>query len=184
MFKTLIDPVTLAAHLDDKAWVVIDCRFDLADPPGGEQLYLESHIPSARYAHLDRDLSGEKTGRNGRHPLPSADQMRARFGALGIGPGTQVVVYDADSGLHASRLWWMLRFMQHDAVALLDGGFARWVREDFATRSGPESWTPMVFEGTPREDWRVDAAAVERSLNDTGWVLVDARAEPRFRGEA
>ncbi|MEO6238490.1 MAG: sulfurtransferase [Vicinamibacterales bacterium] len=183
MFKTLIDPVTLADHLDDSTWVVIDCRFDLAEPPKGEQLYFDAHIPAARYAHLDRELSGEKTGGNGRHPLPTVEQMRARFGALGIGAGTQVVVYDADSGLHASRLWWMLRFMGHEAVALLDGGFARWVGEGRPTRSGPEVSTPAVFTGTPHEDWRLDAAAVEKGLNDPGQLLVDARAEPRFRGE-
>ena len=135
MFKTLIDPSTLAAHLADPNWVVIDCRFDLADPPKGEQLYLQSHILGARYAHLDRDLSGTKTGANGRHPLPTADEMRARFGALGIAPGRQVVVYDADSGMHASRLWWMLRYLRHEAVALLDGGFARWVREPATERA-------------------------------------------------
>ena len=111
MFKTLIDPATVSQHLDDPNWVVIDCRFDLADPPRGEQLYLDAHIPGARYAHLDRDLSGEKTGTNGRHPLPTPDQMRDRFGAFGVTSGRQVVVYDADSGMHASRLWWMLRFM-------------------------------------------------------------------------
>jgi thiosulfate/3-mercaptopyruvate sulfurtransferase len=184
MFKTLIDPATLAAHLDDADWVVIDCRFDLADPPKGERLYLESHIPGARYAHLDRDLSGAKTGANGRHPLPTADEMRARFGAFGIGPGRQVVVYDADSGMHASRLWWMLRFMGHDAVALLDGGFARWVREGRETRSGAEAAAAAVFEGAPREGWRLDAAAVLENLNTPGQVLVDARAEPRFRGDS
>jgi thiosulfate/3-mercaptopyruvate sulfurtransferase len=183
MFKTLIDPATLAANIDDPGWVVIDCRFDLADPPKGEQLYLASHVPGARYAHLDRDLSGTKTGRNGRHPLPTPDEMRARFGALGVGPDAQVVVYDADSGMHASRLWWMLRYMGHDAVALLDGGFARWVREGDPTRAGLESSAPSVFEGAPREGWRLDAAAVMRGLDTPGQVLVDARAEPRFRGD-
>src|ERR687892_2896288 len=145
MFKTLIDPETLAEHLDNPDWVVIDTRFDLADPPKGEQQYLEGHIPGARYAHLDRDLSGEKTGTNGRHPLPTIDQMRARFGALGIAPDTQVVAYDADSGMYAARLWWMLRFMGHDAVAVLDGGFARWIREGHGTRGGREQWRPATF---------------------------------------
>lgn len=183
MFKTLIDPVTLAQHLDDEGWVVIDCRFDLADPPKGERLYLDSHIPGAQYAHLDRDLSGTKTGANGRHPLPTAEEMRARFGASGIGPATQVVVYDADSGMHASRLWWMLRFMGHDAVALLDGGFERWVREGYDTRGGAETAAPVTFAGAPREDWRLSAETVFSGLGTPGRVLVDARAEPRFRGD-
>jgi thiosulfate/3-mercaptopyruvate sulfurtransferase len=183
MFTTLISPAALAPRLADERWVIVDCRFDLANPPKGEQLYLEAHIPAARYAHLDRDLSGEKTGSNGRHPLPTAEQMRDRFGALGISPGKQVVVYDADSGMHASRLWWMLRFMGHDAVALLDGGFARWVREGFAVRGGREDWRPATFVGAPRESWRLTADDVQRGLSDPARVLVDARAEERFRGE-
>jgi thiosulfate/3-mercaptopyruvate sulfurtransferase len=183
MFTTLIAPHELAPHLADQHWAVVDCRFDLADPARGEQLYLESHIPGARYAHLDRDLSGEKTGRNGRHPLPTPEQMRERFGALGISPGMQVVVYDADSGMHASRLWWMLRYMGHDAVALLDGGFARWIREDRAVRGGKEEWRPGTFVGAPRELWRLTVAEVEQGLHDPARVLVDARSDERFRGE-
>lgn len=180
---TLIDPAALSPHVADSTWVVVDCRFDLADPPKGEQLYLDTHIPGARYAHLDRDLSGEKTGTNGRHPLPTPDQMRHTFGALGIGPGKQVVVYDADTGMYASRLWWMLRFMGHDAVALLDGGLARWTDEGHATRGGREQWPPATFVGAPREKWRLDANAVLAGLDDHACLLVDARAEPRFRGE-
>lgn len=183
MFSTLISPDELSPHLTDEGWVIVDCRFDLADTARGEQHYLEAHIPGARYAHLDRDLSGEKTGRNGRHPLPTPEQMRERFGALGIGPGVQVVVYDAETGMHASRLWWMLRFMGHDAVALLDGGFARWTREARAVRGGVESWRPATFVGAPRDAWRLDSAAVRAGLDDAARLLVDARAAERFRGE-
>jgi thiosulfate/3-mercaptopyruvate sulfurtransferase len=183
MFTTLIAPAELVPHLADEDWVVIDCRFDLAAPSLGEELYLESHIPGARYAHLDRDLSGEKTGTNGRHPLPTAEEMRERFGAFGIAPGRQVVVYDADSGMHASRLWWMLRYMGHEGVALLDGGLARWTREGRPVRGGKEQWRAATFVGAPREAWRLDAAEVERSLQDPSRVLVDARSEERFRGE-
>src|SRR4029453_982953 len=103
-FHTLIDPATLAAHLDDRSWVIVDCRFDLADPAKGERDYEQGHIPGARYAHLDRDLSGPKTGTNGRHPLPEPEALRERFGALGIGPDNQAIAYDADSGMYASRL--------------------------------------------------------------------------------
>jgi thiosulfate/3-mercaptopyruvate sulfurtransferase len=183
MFNTLISPAEVAPHLAHEDWVIVDCRFDLADPPKGERLYLESHIPGARYAHLDRDLSGEKTGSNGRHPLPTPEQMRQRFGALGIGPGKQVVVYDSDSSMHASRLWWMVRYMGHDAVAVLDGGFARWVREGYPLRDGKEAWREATFVGAPRESWRVTADAVARRLHDPAHLLVDARAEERYRGE-
>jgi thiosulfate/3-mercaptopyruvate sulfurtransferase len=183
MFRTLIDPSSLAPHLADDHWIVVDCRFDLTDPQKGDELYLDSHIPGARYAHLDRDLSGAKTGANGRHPLPTAEEMRQQFGAWGIAPGRQVVAYDADSGMYAARLWWMLRYMGHDAVAVLDGGFARWQREDHTTRGGREQWLPATFVGAPREHWRLDADAVLQGLGDPSRVLVDARAEPRFRGE-
>ena len=184
MFTTLISPAELSPHVSDDDWVVIDCRFDLGDPSKGETLYLESHIPGALYAHLDRDLSGEKTGSNGRHPLPSAEQMRVRFGALGIGPSVQVVACDEDSGMYAARLWWMLRFMGHDKVAVLDGGIARWIREGHAVRGGREQARPATFVGAPRESWRLDADAVASGLGDPSRMLVDARAEPRYRGDS
>jgi thiosulfate/3-mercaptopyruvate sulfurtransferase len=183
MFKTLIDTATLSQHLADDNWVVVDCRFDLTDPAKGEQLYLEAHIPRARYAHLDRDLAGDKTGRNGRHPLPTTEQMRARFGAFGIAPGKQVVAYDADNSMYAARLWWMLRYMGHEAVAVLDGGLAKWTREGRAVRGGLEQWPPATFIGAPREGWRVDASAVLAGLHKPSPLLVDARSDSRFRGE-
>jgi thiosulfate/3-mercaptopyruvate sulfurtransferase len=182
-YTTLVDPATLARHLNDPDWVIVDTRFDLIEPAKGEQQYLGGHIPGARYAHLDRDLSGEKTGLNGRHPLPTPQQMRERFSALGIAPGKQVVAYDADSGMYAARLWWMLRFMGHDAVAVLDGGFARWLREGHAARRDREQWTAATFRGEPREDWRLDVNQIASGLGERTNVLVDARAESRYRGE-
>lgn len=183
MHKTLIEPPALASHLGDPDWVVIDCRFDLADPAKGEQQYREAHIPGARYAHLDRDLSGTKTGTNGRHPLPTVGEMRARFGALGITAGRQVVAYDADTGMYAARLWWMLRFMGHDAVAVLDGGFARWVREGRPVSQDHGDARPALFEGVPRETWRLSVDDVRSGLGHPNRTLVDARAESRYRGE-
>ncbi|MEW6323389.1 MAG: sulfurtransferase [Acidobacteriota bacterium] len=183
MFTTLVAPATLAAHLDDSAWVIVDCRFDLANPDAGEARYAAGHIPGARYAHLDRDLSGAKTGVNGRHPLPSPEQAAARFGALGIGPGCQVIAYDADMSMYAARLWWMLRWLGHDAVAVLDGGLARWAADGYPLRGGRESWTPATFRPAPRRDWCVSARDVAAGLGAGGPLLVDARASDRFRGE-
>lgn len=182
MFTTLIDPKSVASHLTDPTWIVVDCRFDLADPARGEQQYLDAHIPGAVYAHLDRDLSGVKTGANGRHPLPSPEEMRERFGRLGIAPGRQVVVYDADTGMFAARLWWMLRYMGHDAVAVLDGGLARWTAEGGTTRAGAETTATSTFDGAPREAWRLTVDEVLRGLGGADRLLVDARTNERYHG--
>jgi thiosulfate/3-mercaptopyruvate sulfurtransferase len=180
MHTTLIDPAELAPRLGDPGWVVVDCRFDLADTAWGEARYVDGHIPGARYAHLDRDLSGQKTGTNGRHPLPDLDRMVARFGALGIDRQTQVVAYDQDSGMYAARLWWMLRYAGHDGVAVLDGGFARWLVEGGAVQPGRVTPTPAEFRAAPRTEWRV---TVDQVAAGEARVLLDARAPDRFRGE-
>ncbi|MCC7181588.1 MAG: sulfurtransferase [Acidobacteria bacterium] len=179
MHSTLIRPADLAPHLADPRWVIVDCRFDLANPSWGEEQYVAGHIPGARYAHLDRHLSGTKTGTNGRHPLPTVEQMATTFGALGIAPDTQVVAYDADSGMYAARLWWMLRFLGHDAVAVLDGGFARWLAEGGAVQPGRVTATPTAFSPAPRSDWRLTVDEVAAGGHR---LLVDARAPERFRG--
>lgn len=182
MHKTLIDSATLAKHLSDPAWIVIDCRFDLTDPDKGEALYREAHIPGARYAHLDRHLSGPKTGKNGRHPLPDTDVLCRTFSELGIDSTRQVVAYDADSSMYAGRLWWMLRWMGHDAVAVLDGGLARWQREGHPVRGGVESSTAAHFKGAPRPGWRLTVDEVAALVGDPSRVLVDARTPDRYRG--
>lgn len=182
MHKTLITPATLSHHLNDPGWVVIDCRFDLADPGKGATLYQAGHIPGSRYAHLDQHLSGAKTGGNGRHPLPATDDLIKTFSAFGIGPHCQVVAYDADSSMYAGRLWWMLRWMGHDAVAVLDGGLARWQREGHAVRGGVETAAAARFKGAPRGGWRLTVDEVAAGLGDAARLLVDARTPERFRG--
>jgi len=184
MHTTLIDPATLAAHLADPAWVVLDARFDLAAPARGEALFQDGHIPGARYVSLDQHLSGEKSGTNGRHPLPAPEIAAARFGALGIGPATQVVLYDADMGMFAARGWWMLRWLGHQAVAVLDGGLAAWQRAGLPVTTAHAPWAPVRFEArVADDDGRVPAADVLAHLGETSRVLVDARANDRFRGE-
>jgi thiosulfate/3-mercaptopyruvate sulfurtransferase len=182
MHKTLVSPSVVAQHLQDPSWVVVDCRFDLTNPARGEELYREGHIPGARYADLDRHLSGAKTGANGRHPLPGSDEIIRHFSELGIGPHSQVIAYDADSGMYAARLWWMLRWMGHDAAAVLDGGLARWRRDGHPVRGGVESSTPGNFKGAPRPGWRLTAADVLAGLGSPHRLLVDARTNERFRG--
>ncbi len=182
-YTPLISTADLAPHLADPQWVVVDCRFDLANPGWGEEQYREGHIPGAVYAHLDRDLSGPKTGRNGRHPLPDMNQFKIRLGQWGIDLQTQVVAYDQSNGMWASRLWWMLKYLGHQAVAVLDGGMAKWVQEGRPTRAGGEQRTPAVFTGVLNEALRVGAEEVERLRADPAYRLIDSRAPERYRGE-
>jgi thiosulfate/3-mercaptopyruvate sulfurtransferase len=183
IYSTLVSTHDLAAHLADPEWAIVDCCFDLVNTAWGEQQYRESHIPGAVYAHLDRDLSGPKTGKTGRHPLPGVEQFKTRLGQWGIGPGVQVVVYDQDVGMYASRLWWMLKYLGHTAAAVLDGGRAKWVREGRPTRSAPEHRAPARFAGSPHDEMRVTVDGVERMRLDPDYLFVDARAPERFRGE-
>lgn len=184
MHTTLISCLELADDLDQDDVVVVDCRFSLGDPERGRADYAQSHIPGAVYAHLDEDLSGEIIpGKTGRHPLPPVGEMADRFGAWGIGEGVQVVAYDDAGGGIAARLWWMLRYLGHDAAAVLDGGWPRWVASELPTRAGTENRPPRRFTPRPRTDWVVDAEIVDAIRERGGWVLVDAREAERYRGE-
>jgi thiosulfate/3-mercaptopyruvate sulfurtransferase len=185
-YTMLIETSALAAGLDDSSLVVVDCRFDLNDTAAGERGYSASHVPGAVYAHLDRDLSGTKTGTNGRHPLPEVRAAAETFGRLGIEGRTQVVAYDYDAGMYASRLWWMLRWLGHDAVAVLNGGFKKWVAEGRPVAAGVERVAPRVFVPRPRPEMLVtldEVAAIVSKGAEPGWQLLDARAGERFRGE-
>ena len=177
-FTTLIGTDDLAAQLGDDTIVVVDCRFNLDDVDAGRRAYESSHIPGAVYAHLNDDLAGPLSGTNGRHPLPNPHTFIRTLGRLGIGNDTQVIAYDQDTGMYASRLWWMLRWMGHDASAVLDGGFAKWTAEGRATTQGELTRPARMFAGTPRNDMLVTAGDV-----GSGMPLLDARAPERFRGE-
>lgn len=181
-FTTLIDVPALAAHLSDEAFRVVDCQFDLHNPAWGQHAHAAAHIPGAVHADLNRDLSGRPTGANGRHPLPDIDDLRRFFGRLGIDKGIQVVAYDQDTGMFASRLWWLLRWLGHDAVAVLDGGLARWRAAGHAASSSTETVAPREFSGTPRADFAVDVHEVERAVARSDHRLLDARAPERFDG--
>jgi thiosulfate/3-mercaptopyruvate sulfurtransferase len=182
-WTTLIDAAALAAHLTDPLIAIVDCRYDLSDDMWGAREYARQHIPGAVFANIDDDLSGPKTGFNGRHPLPDPAILRRTLGRLGIAPGVQVVAYDQDAGMYASRLWWLLRWLGHDAVAVLDGGFANWLSEGRPTRSGVETPAPHTFSGTPRAGWIADADEVRQAIGNHERVIVDARAPERYRGE-
>lgn len=183
MHTTLISVPDLAAHLDDARWVVCDCRHDLADVEAGRRAYHASHIPGARFVHLDEDLSAPMTGRNGRHPLPDPGQFARRLGDLGIANESQVVAYDASGGCYAARMWWMLRWLGHDAVAVLDGGWNAWLAASHSiSKEAPEIRTAR-FTPRFRPDAAVDANTIAERLGKPGPFLLDARSADRFRGE-
>ncbi|NOT24829.1 MAG: sulfurtransferase [Acidobacteria bacterium] len=181
MFKTLISTDVLASQRDE-SWTIVDCRYDLRDVPWGALRYQEGHIPGAVYAGLSHHLSSSPTGTNGRHPLPCVEDIEATFGRLGIGDGTQVIAYDQDSGMFASRLWWMLRYLGHDAVAVLDGGWAKWTSEGRPVQPGEEHRPPTVFTARRRKELRVLSDQVRTNLGDGPLLLVDARSPERFEG--
>ena len=182
-FSTLISTAALGMHLDDPAFAIVDCRYKLDDESWGERDYTKLHIPGAVYAHLGHDLAGPKTGTNGRHPFPDPKTLADTFGRFGITSGMQVVAYDQDNGMYASRLWWMLRWLGHDAAAVLDGGFKKWMAEGRPTATGAEPRERKAFVGTPRAEMAVDAQQVASLVRHADWRLVDARAPERFRGE-
>ena len=160
---------------------IFDCRHDLMKPDLGEQQYKQGHIPSALFAHLERDLSGKKTGQNGRHPLPEPGQFEKWLEKTGLAPKDQVVCYDAGNGVMAARLWWMLRWIGHDNVAVLDGGFAKWVKEGKPTSVDVPLFTPFNYPIKLRKDFAVDVDFVSKNLKNI--FLLDARTPVRYRGE-
>jgi thiosulfate/3-mercaptopyruvate sulfurtransferase len=181
-FSTLVACSQLADHLNDPQWVIVDCRHQLSDVGYGEREYAKGHLPGAVFMHLDRDLSAAMTGRNGRHPLPDPRQLAEKLGAAGISRTTQVVVYDDDGGMYAVRLWWLLRWLGHDRVAVLDGSIRRWVQEGRSLTTEVPERAAKVFEIELR-DRVATAAEVEANLGKNEFVLIDARGPDRFRGE-
>jgi len=182
ILTALVGTDILAQHLADPDWIVFDCRHDLADPARGRADYAKSHIPGARFLHLDEDLSAPKTGKNGRHPLPDPDVLIEKLGRAGIDSRKQVIAYDAQGGAMAARLWWLLRWLGHLPVAVLDGGWKQWMAEGRPQSAEIPKAQPARFAGKPRDIW-VNAGYVRAHLDDARTVLVDARAPDRFRGQ-
>lgn len=178
MYKTLVNCEVLRNHVTDSDWIIVDCRYDLADKDKGKMSYLDSHILGAVYADLHNDLSGLPVTDYGRHPLPTPEALNTLFSRLGIDVGKQVVVYDDINGCFAGRLWWMLRYMGHESVAVLDGGFSIWQQEGHPTLSGDEKKNSGNFQGDPRGEWLVTLDQVGDAK-----LLVDSRDPARYRGE-
>jgi len=182
ILTALVSTEILAQHLADPEWVVFDCRHDLGDPARGHEDYSRSHIPGARFLHLDEDLSAQKTGRNGRHPLPDSGGIIEKLERASVDARKQVIAYDAQGGMVAARLWWLLRWLGHLPVAVLDGGWNRWIAEGRPQSAEVVQPRPGRFAGKPDKNW-VNADFVRTHLDDKSMVLLDARTPDRFRGQ-
>jgi thiosulfate/3-mercaptopyruvate sulfurtransferase len=182
MYDTVISPRVLYDHRDDTNWCAVDCRASLSDLQHGRNAYAAGHIPGAVFADLADDLSGRLVPHvSGRHPLPEREVIATTFGAFGIAATTQVVAYDAGNGAFAARLWWLLRWLGHPSVAVLDGGLDGWAAAGLPLRTGIEHRAPTAFPIRPPQTRTVSASEIlaqpERLL------LIDARSEARYRGE-
>jgi thiosulfate/3-mercaptopyruvate sulfurtransferase len=182
-YGTVIDPQTLHAHRDDPEWVIVDCRFNLMDTEAGRRAYRENHIPGARHAHLDEDLSGPITPPSGRHPLPDPQRLARTLGAWGITENTQVVAYDDMNNSIAARLWWLLGWLGHARRAVLDGGLAAWRQLGLPLGTAVPTPVPQVFPARPDDNLWVNSATVLKTVVHGAECLLDARAPARFRGE-
>ena len=189
VFSTLVSITDLATHRDDARWVVFDCRHDLADPHAGRTAYAAGHIPGARFAAIDTDLSDKTPASDGafrgRHPLPQRAAFIETLRAWGIDDSTQVVVYDAQGGMFAARLWWMLRWVGHGRVAVLDGGLPAWTGAGLPLTIGAEAVAPArgTLEDRAALTTTVTAQDIVADLGRGEHSVIDARAPDRFRGE-
>ncbi|HYL70996.1 MAG TPA: sulfurtransferase [Candidatus Dormibacteraeota bacterium] len=188
VLTTLIAPAELAAHLTDPDWVILDCRFELARPAWGEQAFAQGHIPQAQYVDLDRDLTGTHGPRLGRHPLPDPAALAATLGRLGIDARVQVVAYDQGRAAYAARLWWLLRWLGHRAVAVLDGGLPAWEAEGLPLARAPGARAPRQFQRAAAAAAAVHSTTVAQALAAGELargelLLVDARSAERFAGQ-
>jgi thiosulfate/3-mercaptopyruvate sulfurtransferase len=191
-FTTLIDASTLRELAGRPGLALIDCRADLIDLEAARRAYLAGHIPGARYADLHRDLAAPVSANSGRHPLPTPQNFAATLGKLGIGNATQVIAYDDAGGAYAARAWWLLRWLGHRPVAVLDGGLKAWIAAGGTLEVGAEEVgakeplkaAPAGGAVLPRADGAavIDTAEIPAFLSDEGNLLVDARAAERYAG--
>jgi thiosulfate/3-mercaptopyruvate sulfurtransferase len=181
-YTTLISAEQLAVAIDRS--VVVDCRHDLLNHDAGFAAYEEGHIPGAYFVHQDDDIAGEKTGKNGRHPLPTRDDLEGVLQRLGLNRGQQLVVYDNHGGMYAGRLWWMAKWLGHPHVAVLDGGLAAWIKMGFPqSKHSPDHPRRGSFTLSESLLPSVNALQVEANLHSRNLQVLDARAAERYRGE-
>lgn len=184
MYTDIISALSLSTHLKDVHWRIIDCRFSLADTEAGRRDFNQNHISGAVYAHLDDDLSGEIIkGKTGRHPLPEIEKIVEQFSVWGINEKTQVIVYDDKGGAIAARLWWMLRWLGHERVAVLDGGWQEWLKNELPTDNETIDRQTRFFEAKVKPEMTFNFEQIDKLKQVDDFLLVDSRAAIRYRGE-
>ena len=184
MYRSLISTQFAQDNLDNPKWCYFDCRYELSAPEKKKAEYYVSHIPGALYVHMNQDLADiHVAGKTGRHPLPSVSDLAIKFSAMGIDNSMQVAVYDDAGGSHASRFWWILRWLGHDAVAVIDGGWSCWIKEERPVTSEVLTAEGKEFIAAPRHGWIVTAEEILKDLNAPQTCLIDARSSQRFWGE-
>lgn len=179
----IVSPKWLLARLYEPELVIVDCRFELGKPLAGREAYQASHIPGAIYLDLEEDLSAPVGVHGGRHPLPAPEDLAARLGRAGIGNNSLVVAYDDQGGMNAARLWWLLRWLGHDNVVVMDQGFSAWVAGGFPVTDAQRVIIPAAFIPHVRPEMLADVDEVRRKLGDPGVLLVDSRDASRYAGE-
>jgi thiosulfate/3-mercaptopyruvate sulfurtransferase len=182
-YTTLVSTDILNQQLNNPNWIIIDCRFSLADTEAGAKAYRHGHIPNARYAHLDKDLSSQITDFTGRHPLPNFSLLAKKLGAWGITNNSQVIAYDDAGGAFAGRLWWLLRCMGHDKVAVLNGGIKQWQKQGLPVTTTLPAVKPTVFRAYLDDSAWLNAIQVQNGTARKTVCLIDARTPERYRGE-
>ncbi len=184
MHDKIVSTAELAAHLNDPEWIILDCQHDLINHAFGRESYAREHIPGAHFVSMEHDMAGVKTGRNGRHPLPSPEALAVTLGRLGVTAGRQVVAYDGSQNNYAGRVWWTLRWLGHTSVAVLDGGLGKWKAEGRALTSDVPVPKAAAFTARPDDSMRVSADTILAAIGNPSLQVVDARAPERYSGAA
>jgi len=184
MYDKIVSTAELAAHLNDPEWIILDCQHDLINHAFGRESYAREHIPGAHFVAMERDMAGVKTGRNGRHPLPTPEALAATFSRLGITAGRQVIAYDSSQNNYAGRVWWTLRWLGHMSVAVLDGGLGKWKSEARGLTTEVPVPKAAVFTGRAKDNMQVSADTILAAIGKPGLQVVDARAPERYSGAA
>ena len=181
--KNVISVQNLKDRLDEPNLVIVDTRFNLQDPNEGHDLFKDAHIPGAVYFDLDKDLSAPPREHGGRHPLPEIDGLVRKLELSGIGDNTTVVVYDDTMNIFAGRMWWLLKYLGHDNVKVLDGGLSAWQEAGFELSAKLPNYEGATFTPRPNPEMVVDIEEVKRKLDDPNTVLIDSRGAERYRGD-